>query len=82
MRKAILLVVAVGCWMGGEAAADQLVLKNGDRLTGTIVGADGKSVRLKTEYVGEVRVAWTGVEAITSEEPLHVTLEELERDGH
>ncbi|MCH7986450.1 MAG: DUF481 domain-containing protein [Acidobacteria bacterium] len=74
MRKAILLVVAVGCWMGGEAAADQLVLKNGDRLTGTIVGADGKSVWLKTEYVGEVRVAWTGVEAITSEEPLHVTL--------
>jgi putative salt-induced outer membrane protein YdiY len=76
MRKVILLVVAVGCWMGGEAAADQLVLKNGDRLTGTIVGADGKSVWLKTEYVGEVRVAWTGVEAITSEEPLHVTLED------
>ncbi len=33
MRKVILLVVAVGCWMGGEAAADLLVLKNGDRLT-------------------------------------------------
>jgi len=37
--------------------ADQVTLKNGDRLTGSVVRSDGKTLVVKTELVGEVNIA-------------------------
>ncbi len=54
--------------------ADQISLKNGDRLTGTIVKSDGKTLVLKTEAAGEVTIQWPAIDAITSAQPLHVGL--------
>ena len=34
--------------------ADQVVLKNGDRLTGTIAKSDDKILLIKTEFAGDV----------------------------
>ena len=36
--------------------ADQVSLKNGDRLTGTIVKSDAKTLVLKTEAAGDVTI--------------------------
>jgi putative salt-induced outer membrane protein YdiY len=58
----------------GLLLADQIVLKNGDRLTGTIEQSDGKSLVIKTEFAGEVTVQWTAVQEITSTQRLHVNL--------
>lgn len=54
--------------------ADQIVLKNGDRLTGTIEQSDGKTLVIKTEFAGEVTVQWPAVQEITSTQRLHVNL--------
>jgi putative salt-induced outer membrane protein len=54
--------------------ADQLVLNNGDHLTGTILKSDGKDLVFKTEYAGELKIHWDAVQGITSTEPLHVGL--------
>ncbi len=54
--------------------ADQIVLKNGDRLSGTIVKSDGKTLLIKTEFAGEVTVQWPAIEQINTSEPLHVSL--------
>jgi putative salt-induced outer membrane protein YdiY len=54
--------------------ADQIVLKNGDRLTGTIEKSDSKAMVIKTEFAGEVTVQWPAVQEITSTQSLHVTL--------
>jgi len=54
--------------------ADQVSLKNGDRLTGTIVKSDAKTFVLKTEAAGEVTFQWAAIDAITSTQPLHVGL--------
>jgi len=54
--------------------ADQIVLKNGDRLTGTIEKSDGKALMIKTEFAGEVTVQWPAVQEITSTQKLHVSL--------
>ena len=35
---------------------DQIVLKNGDRLTGSIAKSDDKTLVMKTEFAGEVTV--------------------------
>ena len=55
--------------------ADQIGLKNGDRLTGTIEKSDDKTLVIKTEFAGEVTVKWPAVQEITSTQSLHVTLE-------
>jgi putative salt-induced outer membrane protein YdiY len=52
--------------------ADQVVLNNGDRLTGTITKSDGKTLVIKTDLAGEVTVQWTAVQSLTSATPLHV----------
>jgi putative salt-induced outer membrane protein YdiY len=54
--------------------ADQIVLKNGDRLTGTIEKSDDKSLVIKSEFAGEVTVQWDAVQEINSTQPLHVSL--------
>lgn len=56
--------------------ADQVVLKNGDRLTGTIVKSDGKELVIKTEFAGEVTVQWSAIQELNSSEPLHVESKE------
>jgi putative salt-induced outer membrane protein YdiY len=56
--------------------ADQVVLKNGDRLTGTITKSDGKTLIIKTEFAGDVTVQWTAVQEITSTQPLHVATQD------
>jgi hypothetical protein len=57
------------------ARADQVTLKNGDRLTGTIVKSDGKTLLLKTDSAGDVNVKWDDVSAIVSSQPLSLELE-------
>jgi len=52
--------------------ADQVVLKNGDRLTGTITKSDGKTLVIKTEFAGDVTVQWPAVQEMNSAQPLHV----------
>jgi len=54
--------------------ADQIVLKNGDRLTGNIEKSDAKTLVIKTEFAGEVTVQWPAIQEITSSAPLHVSV--------
>ena len=56
--------------------ADQVVLKNGDRLTGTITKSDGTTLIIKTEFAGDVTVQWPAVQEITSTQPLHLATQE------
>lgn len=59
-----------------SATADQVVLKNGDRLSGTIVKADDKSLVMKTEFAGEVTLQWPAVVQIESTQPLHLAVKD------
>jgi putative salt-induced outer membrane protein YdiY len=72
MRKqfvvGLLLLLAI------PALADQVVLKNGDRLTGTISKSDGKVLVIKTDYAGDVTVKFDAIESITSVGDLNVSL--------
>ena len=49
----------------GAAYADQVTLKNGDRLTGSVVKSDAKALTLKSEFAGTVAIDWNAVETIT-----------------
>ena len=73
MRK-ILTVTFLSVMSCVPALADQITLKNGDRLTGKIVKSDGGKLVIKTQLVGDVTVDLAVVTNITTDEPLYVTL--------
>ncbi len=59
--------------------ADQVTLKNGDRLSGSILKYDGKNLVLKSELAGEVTIPWENVTGVTSTQPLAITLKDGQR---
>jgi putative salt-induced outer membrane protein len=59
--------------------ADQVTLKNGDKLSGNIIKYDGKNLVLKSELAGEITIPWENVTAVTSTQPLNVTLKDGQR---
>jgi putative salt-induced outer membrane protein YdiY len=59
--------------------ADQVTLKNGDRISGNIIKYDGKNLVLKSEESGEVTIPWENVTGLTSSGALHVTLKDGQR---
>jgi putative salt-induced outer membrane protein len=63
----LLLLIAV------PALADQIVLKNGDKITGTIAKSDGKELVIKTDYAGDLTVRFDAIQSLTSTGDLHVT---------
>jgi hypothetical protein len=56
--------------------ADQIVMKNGDRVTGDIVKQDGKTITIKTALFGVVAAPWDQVASIESQKPLNVVLQD------
>ena len=75
MRKLLFLGVFISSIFISHALADQVTLKNGDRMTGTIIKSDGKAVVLHTDYAGDVTLKWDAVQSIQTSEPLHVELQ-------
>ena len=59
--------------------ADQITLKNGDRLSGSVLKNDGKNLTLKSELAGVVTVPWEAITALSSTGPLHVELNDGQR---
>lgn len=53
--------------------ADQVTLTNGDRLTGTILKSDDKTLTLKTALAGTIEIQWSGIKELTTDEQLAVT---------
>jgi putative salt-induced outer membrane protein YdiY len=52
--------------------ADQITLKNGDRITGAIITSDAKTLVIKTDYADVVTIKWDFVQQIESSQPLYV----------
>ena len=60
--------------------ADTVWLKNGDRLTGTIVLLEGGKLVLQTKYAGRVLIKWSDVSTLRSDQPLLVKQSGFETD--
>jgi len=68
------LVYAVCCL--NAAWADQVVMRNGDRVTGTIIKQDGKAITIKTDLFGVVAAPWDQVVSVQSDQPVNVVLKD------
>ncbi len=45
---------------------EELILKNGDRLTGQLLNSTGAEIKFKSELAGEVTVAWNNIKELKS----------------
>jgi putative salt-induced outer membrane protein YdiY len=68
------LICVISLMSVSNVLADQIILKNGDKLTGTIVKKDGDSIVIKTESAGLVTILWSAVEKIIADNTLNLTL--------
>ena len=69
-------VCSMLCLITSLTWADQVTMKNGDRLSGSIVKYDGKNLLLKSEFAGPVVIPWEAVTAINSAVPVNVELKD------
>lgn len=74
LRKVEFFALFVFLGLASAALADQITLKNGDHLTGTVVKSDGKTLVLHTEFAGDVTLQFAAITQITTDKPLHVAL--------
>jgi hypothetical protein len=72
LRVLIVVGIAVLAATVGSAHADEVILKNGDRLTGNIIKMGEGSLLLKTPYAGEIKIDWKEVQGFTSAAPAKV----------
>lgn len=58
------------------AAADEVRLKNGDRITGQVVSMEKNKLVFETAYAGKITVDWNAVSTLISDNPITVRLDE------
>ena len=66
------VLLLLSCFATGSDA-EQVRLKNGDHISGTIVSMDGKKLIVKTSYAGDVSIDWNSVDQFASDHPLVIT---------
>ena len=74
LRKFEVLVLIALFAASTAVFADQVTLKNGDRLTGTIVKSDGKTLILHTDAAGDIELKFDSIQEIKTDAELHVGL--------
>ena len=54
--------------------ADELLMKNGDRLQGSVISMSLGKLVFKTSYAGEISIKWDEIASLTTKEPLQAYL--------
>jgi putative salt-induced outer membrane protein YdiY len=76
VRKFVILALIALIGLSSALLADQVTLKNGDRLTGTIVKSDGKVLLLHSDAAGDLTIKFDDIQTMTSDKILHVDLKD------
>lgn len=69
MRRLLLFCVCL--MIAAPVAADEILLTNGDRFTGTVVSMTGNTLTVNTRY-GPVRIGWADVASLVVTDPILV----------
>ena len=72
----LFIMVAVGFFIAGNCLADEVRLKNGDKLTGHVVRMEEEKLVLKTSYAGEITIVWKEVGSVMADDPVKVVLKD------
>lgn len=64
----------LGVFLSGVLMADQVVMKNGDRVSGALVKKDAKTLTINSEFFGTVTLPWDQIESFKADAPIIVEL--------
>lgn len=70
----LLVAATIVAMCGSVATADEILFKNGDRLTGTITRAAEGKLTIQTTIAGEVTVDLSEVRTFSTDEPIEIRL--------
>ena len=70
----VILTLALLAAATAVASADEVTLKNGDRISGEVVAMENNKLVIKTSYAGEIFITWSQVEKISIDKPVEVVL--------
>ena len=70
-RMTVILLLI--CCSAAASPAEQLTMKNGDRLSGAVISLSDNKLTLRTDYAGNVTVDWNAVAQLTSDQPVVIT---------
>lgn len=73
---AMALLLALALLQPLSGLADEVVMKNGDRISGSIVSKDEQVLVIKTDYAGELKITWANVVRLQSDNPVWVYLQD------
>ena len=73
-RHFLILCIAVYLLSIGPAMADEIRLKNGDRISGKVVRMEEGKLIFKTSYAGEISIQWAEISTLSTEDSIHVVL--------
>lgn len=60
----------------GVATADEVIMRNGDRISGDVVRQDNGQLQLDTDYAGTISIDWEKVHAVHLDGPVPVLLDD------
>ena len=72
--KQLLPIVLIILSFERIAAADEIKLKNGDTITGTIVKKETDKLVVNTSYAGDISITWSQISSLNSTKPVNVVL--------
>jgi putative salt-induced outer membrane protein YdiY len=71
VRRFCLLFAIISLYVSA-ALGDQVLLKNGDRISGQVVRLDNNNLLVKSEALGDVKIKWDAVALVSADVPVHV----------
>lgn len=72
--KPLLVIILATSVFTSQVLADEIKLKNGDVLTGSIVKKETDKLIFKTSYAGDISIAWSEIVSLNSEAPVQIFL--------
>lgn len=78
-HRALTLALTAALATASVANADEVLFKNGDRLTGTVKSVEGGKMTIDTKLAGEVKVDLKEVKTFTTDAPIDLRTKEGER---
>jgi putative salt-induced outer membrane protein YdiY len=74
LKQLLYGLIAMAAWFSGSAVADSVWMKNGDKITGTLVNKITDKVVISTSYAGEIKLNWSDILSIDAEKPYTMML--------
>jgi putative salt-induced outer membrane protein YdiY len=73
-RLAVVIFVVSMLLIAENVMADEIRLKNGNRITGTVKKMEDKVLIFETSYAGEISIKWDEIAAVTTDSPIEMVL--------